>query len=317
MTILRKACQNCTLSKRKCVVQLPRCTRCVERGLECTYDLEPLKAATVQDRQSPNMTFNTMVCETPGYCFMKSVNILSPHIDPAICGTGNTDNLELLRLGYQCVPDLLSLGKPALFVHPRLQLQGNSDHMAALMEARQDSLDHEIFERFIQLEVKRLSIIENLTGLQLLLVYGAFLFPVQQINTQAFLKVIYEWAQTLLESAQTRMPRDRSPWQTWLFGESVRRTILSSYGLGMALSSYKYGYCAHWLFMESLPFDGRAGLWMATSPQAWIATAGARTGEAVGEKLISLHEFGQQSDGPDCDFRGDAFLALLAYAHNG
>ncbi|KAL3495444.1 hypothetical protein BJX62DRAFT_185284 [Aspergillus germanicus] len=317
MTVLRKACQNCTSSKRKCVVQLPKCTRCAQRGLECTYDLEPLKIGTVQDKQPHNMTFNTMVCDTPGYCFMKSVNLHPHSIDPAICGTGNTDNLELLRLGYQCVPDLLNLAKPALFVHPKLQLQGHSNHIAALVEARQDKLDHEMFERLIQLDVKRLSIIENLTGLQLLLVYGAFLFPVQQIDTQAFLKVIYEWAHTLLASAQTRMPRDQSPWQAWLFGESVRRTILSSYGLGMALSSFKYGYCTHWLFMESLPFDERAGLWMATSPQAWIATAGARTGEDVGEKLISLHEFGQRSNGPGRDFRGDAFLALLAYAHNG
>ncbi|KAL2822503.1 hypothetical protein BJX63DRAFT_427069 [Aspergillus granulosus] len=317
MAILRKACRNCTLSKRKCVVQLPKCTRCAQRDLDCTYDLEPLKAATVQTKKPPNMTFNSLVCDTPGYCVMKSVNLHQPTLDPAICGTGNEDNLELIHLGYQCVPDLLRLGKPALFVHPKLQLLGKCNHFTAVLEAQQDNLNYELFERLVRLDIKRLPIIENLTGLQALLVLGACLFPIQHFDTQAYLTIIYEWTQTLLESAQTRMPRDRSPWQAWLFGESVRRTILMSYGLGMALSSFKYGYCTNWLFVESLPFDERAGLWMATSPQAWIAAAGAKTGEEVGEKLISFHEFGKRSDGASCDFRGDPFLALLAFAHNG
>ncbi|KAL3462854.1 hypothetical protein BJX64DRAFT_288065 [Aspergillus heterothallicus] len=279
MAILRKACQNCTASKRKCVVQLPKCTRCAERGLECTYDLEPLRAAPAQAKTLPNMTFNSLVCSTPGYCVIKSVKLHDSTIDPAICGTGNEDNLELMRLGYRSVPDLLRSGKPAIFVHPKLQLYGDCNHFAAVIEAQHGNLNYELFENLIRLDVKCVSFIENLTGLQVLLVLGSFLFPIQHLNTQAFLAIIYEWAQTLLESAQTRMPRDQSPWQAWLFGETIRRTIVMSYGLGMALSSFKYGYCTNWLFMESLPFDERAGLWMAMSPQAWIAAAGAKTGE--------------------------------------
>ncbi|KAL2847236.1 hypothetical protein BJY01DRAFT_212740 [Aspergillus pseudoustus] len=318
MAILRKACQNCTTSKRKCVVQLPKCTRCAQRGLECTYDLEPLKVPIVQTRKLPNMAFNnSLVCDGAGYCVIRSVNLHPPNIDPAICGTGNEDNLELMRLGYQSVPELLLSGRPALFVHPKLQLHGECNYLAAVMKARPDNLNYELFEHLAQLDVKQIPIIESLTGLQALLVFGSFLFPIQRLDPQAFLPIIYEWAQALLASAQTRMPPAQSSWQAWLFGESVRRTIIMAYGLGMALSSFKYGYCMHWLFMESLPFDERVGLWMATSPQAWIAAAGAKNGEDVGEKLISLHEFGKRAAGAGRDFREDTFLALLSYAHNG
>ncbi len=150
---------------------------------------------------------------------------------------------------------------------------------------------------------------EALTALQALLVYLATsLFSSDQSerkNAERFLDVLSEWTQTLLSSAQTRMPRNQSPWQDWLFGESVRRTIIMSYALSLTLSSFSYGYCSNWLFVESLPFDRRAGLWMAESPQAWIATAQSRNGEEVGERLSPFHEFAEHLDGSDFTFCGD------------
>src|SRR4051794_37531324 len=97
----------------------------------------------------------------------------------------------------------------------------------------------------------------------------------------------------------------------------VRRTIFMAYTLNICVVSYKYGYCVGWLFIESLPFDSRPGLWMAESPQAWIAIAHARSGEEVGEQLVSYHEFGETFYGQTQDFCGDPFLTLAAFAHNG
>ena len=85
----------------------------------------------------------------------------------------------------------------------------------------------------------------------------------------------------------------------------------------MAVFSYKCGYCPNWLFMESLPFDSRPGLWMAESPQAWISVAQVRIGEEVGERLSSYHEFAESVHGQTSELCGDIFLALLMFAHNG
>lgn len=90
-----------------------------------------------------------------------------------------------------------------------------------------------------------------------------------------------------------------------------------AYVLNMSVIGYKHGYCSNWLFIESLPFDARPGLWMAESPQAWIAAAHARFGEEVGERLNSYHEFAEAFRGQTPDFCGDAFLMLVAFAHNG
>jgi hypothetical protein len=252
---------------------------------------------------------------------MKTLKFRTSDIDPSICRPGHEDTLEVIRLGYQSVPDLFRAGKPAVFVHSKLQLNSNYNHFAAFGETGKGGVSYENFKRLIRIDIKTVPIGEALTALQALLVYLAtFLFSLgqeQQTNEEEFLNVLSEWTQTLLSSAQTRMPRNQSLWQEWLFGESVRRTIIMSYALSLALSSFKHGYCSNWLFLESLPFDRRAGLWMAESPQAWIAAARARTGEEVGERLISFHKFAGNLDESDLNFCGDMFLALLAFGHNG
>ncbi|RDW75409.1 hypothetical protein BP6252_06551 [Coleophoma cylindrospora] len=311
MTALRKACRNCTTSKRKCVVQLPKCTRCAQKGLGCTYDLEPLKAPTRPPLDK----------DSSGYCIMKTFKSPASSIDPAICRPGNEGTLEFVRLGYLSVPGLVRAGKPAVFVHPKLQLHDSYNHFAALGEAGKGGLSYESFKSLIEINVKTVPVREALTALQALLVYLAtFLFSSSQVDqsrAENYLNVLSEWTQNLLESARARMPQHQSPWQEWLFGESVRRAIILSNMLSLLLYSFRYGYCSRWLFLESLPFDRRAGLWMAESPQAWIAAARVRTGEEVGERLNSLHEFAESCDGSDPDFGGDMFLALLTLGHNG
>jgi hypothetical protein len=309
MAILRKACRRCTTSKRKCVVQLPKCTRCAQKGFECKYDLDHLNAPVSSQPSG---------YDTPGYCVIKTIESLTLNVDPAICAPGHEDALQTIRLGYHSVPNLVRAGKPAIFVHPDLQLDGSYDHFAAFENG---SMSYEKLEHLTQIDVKTLPVKDALSAHQALLVYLAtFLFSseeAEQTSAESFLGLLSEWTQILLESAKTRMPRNQSPWQDWLFGESVRRTIIMSHALNFALSSFKYGYCSNWVFLESLPFDRRVGLWMARSPQAWIAAARVRNGEEVGEQLNSFHEFAAQLDGSDINFQGDTFLHLLVFSHNG
>jgi hypothetical protein len=90
-----------------------------------------------------------------------------------------------------------------------------------------------------------------------------------------------------------------------------------AYALNMTVFGYKSGYCPNWLFLESLPFDARPGLWMARSPQAWISAAHAGFSEEVGQRLNSYHEFTEAFHAQTPDFCGDVFLTLLTYVHNG
>lgn len=321
MGVLRKACRNCTSAKRKCVVQLPKCARCVHKGLTCTYDLEHLNAPTGPAEETPNLSFNPSNCDSPGYCVFKTLTIRPSSIDPAVCRPGHTDAFELIRLGFQSVPEFIKAENPAVFVHPKLKTHSDCyDHIAVFREAGVFAVKEQNLDSLLQLDIKTVPMEEALTAVQALLIYLAtFLFSTGsgQSHTEKYLNILFEWTQIIFPSAQNKIPRGQSPWQEWLYGESVRRTILMSYALTMAMSSFKYGYCANWLFLESLPFDNRAGLWMAESPQAWIAAARAKTGEEVGERLSSYHEYSESMKGVGGDFHGDVFLRLLVSSHNG
>ncbi|EED16230.1 conserved hypothetical protein [Talaromyces stipitatus ATCC 10500] len=322
MGILRKACRNCTSAKRKCVVQLPKCARCAQKGLTCTYDLEHLNAPTGPAEETPQLSFNPSTCDSPGYCVFKTLQLRPSSIDPAICRPGHSDAFELMRLGFQAVPDLIKADKPAVFVHPKLKAHSSYyDHLAIFREAGVFAVTEQRFNYLLQLDIRTVTMEEALTAVQALLIYLAtFLFAYvgtgKRSHTDQYLNILYKWTQTIFPSAQNRMPRDQSPWQEWLFGESVRRTIIMSYALTMAMDSFEHGYCSNWLFLESLPFDSRAGLWMAESPQAWIAAARTKTGEEVGERLSSYHEYSESLKGMKDDFKGDMFLRLLVISHN-
>ena len=242
--------------------------------------------------------------------------------DPAIGKAGQSHTLDLIRRGYQAVPNMLREGIPATFVHPNLRPHnGSSNYMAPFVARGESGVIFDEFQRLLQLDFKTLLIHQALTALQALVVYvGFFSLSSSRAEKKAAeesLTTLSKWTESMLESVQCRSLFHQSIWQEWIFGESVRRTIFMSYGLSMALHCFKYGYCSNWLFLESLPFDKRPGLWMAQNPQAWIASAGVTTGADVGHALSSLHEFAENRRGADQGLCGDEFLLLAVTNHNG
>lgn len=226
-----------------------------------------------------------------------------------------------MRIAVPAVHDLLWKGKPALFIHPGLHMRGNYNHYAILTEYQTGGVNHPGFKRLLEVDIEAVPILEALTAVQALLIHMAIsLFSpdsVEQENAEKFINTLSVWTQVLLIQAQPKLPVSLSPWQTWLFGESVRRTILMSHGMALLFFSLKHNFCSNCLFFESLPLDRRLGLWLAESPQAWIATAGAKLGKEVGERLSSLHEFAQDIDMASPDYSGDIFLTLIVIGHNG
>lgn len=242
-------------------------------------------------------------------------------VDPAVCIPGHNDNLVILHSIYFSIPDFLKAGKPAVFLHPSLQLQGSYNHCGVFRESRHEDEAYEGFKNLAQVDFEGMAPHEKLTALQALVLYtSTFLFssnPMYGEGAEKSIDVLSARTENLLHSARSWSRENQSFWQQWLFGESVRRTIFASFALVMAFSSFKYGYCANWLFIESLPIDRRAGLWMAQSPQAWLSAAGQSKSEDVGEQLNSFHEYAESLKDSDAQFCGDVFLEMLATSHNG
>ncbi|RGP80287.1 hypothetical protein FLONG3_1588 [Fusarium longipes] len=97
------------------------------------------------------------------------------------------------------------------------------------------------------------------------------------------------WALThqLWQRAPIQLPRTLSPWQAWLFSESVRRTIMVCNILLAVYSSLKRGYAMHSLCVEALPFDVRTKLWDAETEMDWEIGASKITSPS----LVTLSQF--------------------------
>ncbi|KAE8548128.1 hypothetical protein TMatcc_009968 [Talaromyces marneffei ATCC 18224] len=65
------------------------------------------------------------------------------------------------------------------------------------------------------------------------------------------------------------LPSSMSPWHAWMFGETVRRTIVFSHLVIAAFSFLTRGYACRTPFIDALPFDGRTYLWDTRSEQDW------------------------------------------------
>jgi hypothetical protein len=314
MATLRKSCRACSSSKRHCTVQLPSCARCVQKGLTCTYDLQPLSGADSEDKCSASLLLTGIGFDTTGYCLLNRAEAYNKHfgngVDPSFCPPGHKEAQEIIQQCFMHVPEMVTSLRPATFIHPKLQIKADRSYLSLI----RSPVD-------VNIDISAVSLEEGLTALQTLLVFTAPLLvseqPVKQEGAEPWLRVAEIWAQHLLNTASVDVLGARTPWQQWLLAETIRRTIVMAYVLICCFNAWKHGYCSNWLLLESLPFDSRPGLWMAESPQAWIAAAGSGTGKLVGTQLTSLHEFGGKMKAVDSTFCGDTFLSMMAMAHNG
>jgi hypothetical protein len=98
--------------------------------------------------------------------------------------------------------------------------------------------------------------------------------------------VIIVLARKLWQQAPYQLPSTMSPWRAWLFGESVRRTIIFAHIVAATYSLMKQGYALRTPFVDALPFDMRTWLWEVRSEDAW-----ARLYSNTASPMVSLYEY--------------------------
>lgn len=224
MSTLRKACTNCTNSKRKCVIQKPKCVRCSRKNLDCVYSLDPLKAPPTEYEKHRQFGFKLSNSNALGVCILRALKNGSQEIDPAICLPGCENSLELTRLGYNTVLGLIRAQKPASFVHPKLQLSGIRNHFTSLVENGATGVTCADFKSLVETDIRMVSLKETLTALQALLIHmAASVFSsvsTEREEADKSFGTLFEWTQALLTCVDAGISKSQSPWQDWLLRES-------------------------------------------------------------------------------------------------
>ncbi|MCJ1390361.1 hypothetical protein MMC18_003220 [Xylographa bjoerkii] len=111
------------------------------------------------------------------------------------------------------------------------------------------------------------------------------------------MRLLINLTDELWRRAPSQISNSLSPWQAWLYAESLRRTIIISHLLRDFHSMLKYGYFTHTLFIETLPFDVRTSLWDASSTDAWGAhDIGSQSSLVSWRELTTIFEKGEKKE---------------------
>ena len=125
------------------------------------------------------------------------------------------------------------------------------------------ALDTEISELLVP--GSTCSLIENLARLQAIVLYQIirlFYGRLEQrvvAERQEFL--VRSYALTLLQRVDTELRNAPRIWETWIFAESIRRTVFMSFKLYTIYSAFKYKACAEIRAMNMLPVSTIQGSW--------------------------------------------------------
>ena len=234
---LRKACQACTKSKRRCIPRLPSCERCTQRQICCIYDLEP----AVQSQPSPQHSVQSSESTSP-YNDGSQLNIVYGSVGTAreasiaamasgqginsasarpMLTAGDDVRHWLMTFFSQIARDGLA-GKSLPFIHV-CSFQELPSTAASLPSSARTQ---EVMEQRWSIR-RRLEEIHSLTtqALSRLLLDGTS--SKNDAEVENLVVRLFSATHSLWASAPKRLNDDFEPWEAWIVAESIRRSMFA------------------------------------------------------------------------------------------
>ncbi|KAK6364518.1 hypothetical protein LTS17_012141 [Exophiala oligosperma] len=325
-------------AKRPCRAELPKCPRCLEKGIDCKYDLEPVtntstSASTERphgpaDASRPQVVrepFPAVVYDSIQAAHADAVKNYTPNgLDPnykfPACSTPETFALAFAQLNE--IPLATFQHRTTPFCHAQISrlAWANSKDGAAqerevsaellwtVMEAKQNrllSLDLSQQTSFSQFLDAFHQLMAILLASTLSKARGG-----DEISGLAQLRFLFhKWTQHFHSHLPRTLQGHLSPWQAWTLAETTRRTIIFVIMVEVLLEMVDRGYFYYRPMVESLPFDARTGVWEANTEEEWQAVISEHW-EGVDCSLVSWHEFIERG-GPEPRKEQDGMLQRL------
>ncbi|KAJ5822578.1 hypothetical protein N7447_004918 [Penicillium robsamsonii] len=294
---LRRSCQACARSKRRCDQRWPRCTRCEAKGVNCEYVNEPLTVSNgVQKaRRKPTNPSN----RTPS-----TQSSIRPFLRLEIAKEYDGAAIRFLVNGLRAFPNTFAKSCKTMFIHPdlyasglpasirdmqalcKIHFQAEQQNRAGILLQLFHQRSAELYRRFNQ----SLSFYELLGCSQALLLAQCIVALNEGGDPEKYsenISIMLDGiAARLWEQAPVQLPPTFSRRHAWLLAESVRRTIIVSLMLKSAYSLNTRNYSVRTPFVDALPFDVRTELWDDDSNNIWAV----ETPEPP-DTMISLHAY--------------------------
>ncbi|OJJ45077.1 hypothetical protein ASPZODRAFT_674986 [Penicilliopsis zonata CBS 506.65] len=290
---LRRSCQGCAKSKRRCDMAAPTCSRCAAKGLTCEYVNAPLVGGKVSSSAAA----------------VVGSSQIRPPLRLEIIKTHNHAIIRFLVGEFRDFPLIFSQHMKTHFIHPTLYEGGlpppiRSIH--AVCKLHQDGrlpAGVVLFDllRRTSTEIHRqtkhaANFNELLACVQaLILAQCALIFDdnVSSDESSEYAETTNErlvsLARQLWAQAPVQLSSTLSPYRAWVYAESVRRTIITCFVLSNVYSLRRRQYGLRTPFVDALPFDLRTALWDAPCADSWLAASAGLLPQA--STMVSLHEY--------------------------
>lgn len=303
---LCRACTSCIRAKKRCDRGLPKCWRCANKHLSCSYQNEPLgcpsRNSTPTNERNGNLTranygqpaASTVhrACQNGELVWTDWVSI-SRITDPAVFLPMDVDSLVyMIRHLLRCPLDFVRNGGTD-FIHPSFYRQYCPGPLQVALEVCKTIAGEDVRSPNKILEstdprtsarallavtsslagfIDLLAFVQSLCLLQIMAVFSTTTTRAEREEGVRRQQLLVDWTTKLWERAPSSLPSTFSKHEAYVLAEAVRRTILVSHKIQGCFSVLRKGVFRHTLFFESLPFGAKAALWDADPGAAELDT---------------------------------------------
>ncbi|KAL2812765.1 hypothetical protein BJX63DRAFT_239371 [Aspergillus granulosus] len=267
---LRRSCQACIRRRRRCDRLWPTCSRCQTSGNTCEYANAPLPTSVPRPAR----------LEITKHFEARVVSFLASGLGSYPTSFAKTMKTHFIH------PDVWSRRIPPVpirDIHALCQLHATTSDKNAVLSLFTQRI------AILSRHISSPSTFEDLlaSSQALLLTKCMLIFNEDPASpySDTVSDMLFSLGHNLWQQAPIQLSNTLSPQQAWLFGESVRRTIIVSFMLRSVYSLLKRDFAHRTLFIDALPFDRRTALW-DEKIEAWTCVT-----QNSGNSMVSLHEY--------------------------
>lgn len=316
---LTRACKACIRVKRKCSFDLPKCSRCRKREIDCAYVNQPL---TVQ-KADPTQQHDVEAGLDTSLRSYHEVHHPGPSLacarldDPIAMLTVNGRTISFLNNHLREEVASFSQTGTTTFIHAKTPPSALLTEVHRLIstigcDAALDNTLHldaiprdhvYLLTSTLTTLIAALPTLHSYTNLLpftqsiiLIQILTFFMIPPHLLppwirqTSDARRRLLKRSTRQLWQTAPSSIPSTLSNHEAYALAESTRRTIIMAMEVEAQCSMHDRGFFELSLFGVSLPFDRRFGLWGAES--AAFDEAMERLGDGYGaQHMVSYREF--------------------------
>lgn len=292
---LKRACEPCVQAKKRCDRALPTCSRCMKKRFLCSYHNEPLtrtrswsqkvevrkqnvrQDATVFDIRVDRGNRRTLKWMQKSQAYGLALQSIS---DPASQLVMPADSLPDIVCDMIQYPLSFLRGRRTGFTHPSYYIHSlpASIHIAIKVctifqqrirdsshgtDGALSSLAKDLLSEMPTINdfASSLTFVQSFCLLQIVSLLSPTATREEHKEAVQRQQLFATWCLKLWAFAPSELPSTLSPYEAYIFAESVRRTIMVAQKLLACYRMLTEGFYNLSMFVAALPFGARADLW--------------------------------------------------------